>query len=152
MFERLDSQCVDWRGFQNDLRDSGQNCEWMALPLSRMEKVTHGLGLWDGNRSLNPEGGRLCFVYCSASQSVVPGLAAEVSPGDLLETHTPELQLKPSQWETRAVVLSGLCDSQPSRRFWCFLKFEKHCVLLTRTLRHCRRMETPRVLKLEDLV
>ena len=89
----------------------------MALPLSRMEKVTHGLGLWDGNRSLNPEGGRLCFVYCSASQSVVPGLAAEVSPGDLLETHTPELQLKPSQWETRAVVLSGLCDSQPSRRF-----------------------------------
>ena len=56
-------------------------------------------------------------VYNSASQSVVPGLAAEVSPGDLLETHTPELQLKPSQWETRAVVLSGLCDSQPSRRF-----------------------------------
>ena len=50
-----------------------------------------------GTGALNPEGGRLCFVYCSASQSVVAGLAAEVSPGNLLETHPLELQLKPSQ-------------------------------------------------------
>lgn len=43
---------------------------------------------WTGfvgwGQELESEGRRLCFVYCSASQSVVPGLAAEV-PGDLLE-------------------------------------------------------------------
>lgn len=76
--------------------ETDQSYKRMAWPLNRMESdAWTGFVGWEQELRIQKVGG---YVSSTAVLlSVVAGLAAEVSPGNLLETHPLELQLKPSQ-------------------------------------------------------